>query len=335
MNQVVISSTQLIDNIKFFKGYKNKDIIMYLKENAYGMGSEFIMSVLYGQGIKHFMFNDIDDTVKAREKYKDIIIYIYDPYLLTLDYVENYNLIVVVHNFQQLEKFKKYPIVINIALSLNGVGFSMEQFKQIDLKKYNIHMIMSHLTWSYNRELFHKNSTDIEEFTKNVHSLGYRTSLCNSVSYLQESICQCNAVRAAHTVYGYPRWIYKNSYPIKSIVEEISFDIIDVKKMKGEKFGYNLSSVCNEEYCGFINMGYINGFRHTLELFYGDNLQDSVTIYPKYSSMSLTWVPLKYPVERVYLVSKQYGKCFDSLDNIKWQLLYDLNKTNRCVFKYL
>lgn len=312
-NTIIFNIDNLYSNLQLLKNKNPSNTIMPVsKSNFYGLGPN-ILDYLVLFGVKHMFASGVKDALWIKRKYQNIEVYCND---LTsredVIKVADNNIIPVVTQKDFLIENK--PIAVNVNTCHFNPGFTPEEFDQLDLKKYNIVCLMTHLTWQNKETEYQKNQEHIDFFTK-FHPEIKKSICCSSALLLNE--CSNDLSRCGNVLFGDKLWISKE---IKPVVQEISCGVFGVRK--GPIYGgYAYRVYFESPYIGYISVGLTGGMKG-LKYVYGPNKEYSGVVTA--ASFSFTWIPLEIPVDRIYFVTD--GLLFHDIEN-HWQFLCLLDKS--------
>lgn len=274
-NILDVNISKIRNNIKKIKEKTNSKFFAVVKANAYGLGADVISREIE-KDVDMFCVANIDEAIELRlcGIKKDILVFGYIP-TSSYHYLEKYNIIATIYNFdiaKEIEK-SKYKIRAHIKLETghNRIGFqntdeSIEQIKEI-LKIENILIegIYSHLS---NADIIEdtysekQNNIFLEILNKLPESDKWIKHLSNSAGSLKYDYIY-DAVRIGISMYGvYPSWDFDKSIIDLECSFELRSSISHIKKIKaGESVSYGRRFIANSDMrVATVSIGYADGY---------------------------------------------------------------------------
>ena len=235
-----------------------------VKANAYGLGVDKIAPALFDAGCELFFVATAQEGIELREILPNAEIAVLNGIQRAKEKLEKYNLIPVLNNAHDLEKWSlEKPCILHIDTGMNRLGFSKSEIPSI--LSHNIRYIMSHLACADEPS----NPKNKEQLAK---LLQYKTIFPNipfSISassgiFLGEEY-HLDMARVGLALYGgNPTAYVKN--PMQSVLK-LTAPIIAIRELKhGETLGYGASFVADKQTkIGIIPVGYADGLFRSLE----------------------------------------------------------------------
>ena len=265
------------DNYRIIKERVKKNCIVAatVKANAYGLGVNKIVPALSKSGCKHFFVATTNEAIELRKINKKISIFILNGLIADdINLIENYRLIPVINNLDQLKKIEKYQnikknnlkIAIQFDTGMSRLGFDDKETKYLIknrlklIKKSKIVLVMSHLACADNK----KSKKNVKQLNRFINLKKYfpniTFSLSNSAGILLGKKYQFDLVRPGISLYGgkcqiNEGKIYKNVITLKS-------KLVQVREIyKNDTIGYGATYKAKSKMIiGTLPFGYADGF---------------------------------------------------------------------------
>lgn len=254
-----IDLSTIINNIKNIQNNTNKEIMIVLKNNAYGIGSKKIIKILKECNVKWIVYNTYDEYQKDKEYLGGFKILILSSVLINQIECDE-NLYYSINNYKDvmnvLNVKKKINVHIQVDTGMNRVGIrSIDVYKKIlnDLIKnenINIDGIYTHFGSNYDEyEYYNK---QINKFIEYVKLYNFKNIHSAATSSLHKNIYG-NLVRVGLAIYGYGN-PYIGLHPsIKYTTKLINQFIL----LPNETLGYNQGYIANKNtLVGVVPIGY-------------------------------------------------------------------------------
>ena len=232
---LVIDETKIIENINKIK--KTNDIIMVLKDNAYGIGICRMINIAKKCNINFFAVKNIDEAIFVKSLFKESnVLLLGKTNKKEISKIIKHNIIPTINDYTDYLLFKENNIKSHLEID---IGMNRFGIKNNYLAIINDNIITSIYIHLYNNNI-DKNIRFIEElgnkYNKKIHIGG-------SVAYGKTK----STIRIG-------RMLYENAIKMYG-------EIVNIKKVKElETVGYEgLYNVTNDSYIGICNIGYKNG----------------------------------------------------------------------------
>ena len=236
---VKIVDYDVIDkNIKNIK--KTNEIILVVKNNAYGFGIENILKLALNNNINYFAVNDINEAIELRKLNANIDILLFGYQIEYIDLIKKYNILPTVSSIDEINKYTNENVKVSLEIDCGMNRFGIKEFNEEILKNSLIVEIYTHLYKETN-----KNYKIIEYISNLAHKYNKRFHIGGSIAYKYTSY----PIRIAHM-------IYENS-------ESLIGKIVYIKEInKKETVGYDgIFKAKKKQVIGICNIGYYNGIR--------------------------------------------------------------------------
>lgn len=224
-----------IENIK-----KTNELILVLKNNAYGFGMENILNIGIKNNIYKYAVNTIDEAINLRKLNNDISILLFGYNINNLNDIKRYNIIPTINSVDELSVYIRNNIKCSLEIDVGMNRFGIKTFDEEILSNPLIIELYAHLykdcDSNYN---IVKNLINLaKRYNKNIHFGG-------SIAYKYTTY----PIRIAHM-------IYDDS-------DELIGKIVYVKPVrKNDTVGYDgLYKVKDKGIIGICNIGYYNGIK--------------------------------------------------------------------------
>ncbi len=342
----------LVKNYNLIKGKVNKHCIIgaTVKADAYGLGSNKIVSALVKENCNNFFVATTNEGLELRKINKNISIFLLNGLVTKeLDLIKKNKLIPVINNIKQLKIIEKFQIrkkiKLNIALhfdtGMSRLGFDSNETEYLlknksqIIKSSKIALVMSHLACADDKKS-KKNKIQLERFMKiKKYFPNTLFSLSNSAGILLGKKYHFDMVRPGISLYGgHCRINEKNIY---ENVVTLSAKLIQVREIyKNDTIGYGATFKANAKMkIGTLPFGYADGFNRLFSnnscLFYKNKKIEIVGRI----SMDLVTVNLtkfaKYrniENDEIQIISKKYSinDISKIINTIPYEILTNLGK---------
>lgn len=266
--QLRIDLAALGENYSYFNRLSGGKSAAVIKANGYGLGAVRCANALYDCGARIFFVAHLLEAIELR-KYcnKDIQIYVLNGFFENeLPYFQNYNLIPVINNLQQLEIFTSQThnlkTAIHIDTGMNRLGLSIEESTQnLDkIKKIAPSLIMSHLACGSdkNHPLNQKQLMRFNSIKTQFPDTLF--SLAASAGTMLGSEYHFDLTRIGIGLYG-SNPMDEGINPLKAVAH-LSAPIIQLRKLKeGDTIGYGATfGAQSNMQIAIVALGYADGF---------------------------------------------------------------------------
>ena len=279
LNCVKINKENIIKNLKRIRSMT--PLICVVKDDAYGLGIENILPVLYNEGERYYAVAFFEEAMEIRNIYKDVNIII-------LNYTEDENLDEAAANKIELsvfsmlqlrryieilgEKISELGIHIKFNTGMNRLGFDIEETEElcniIKSKKLHIKSVFSHIS----------NSENIENTEKQLEKFGNILSLLEKykINYGFRHISASPALFKYNGKYNFDfSRVGMAVYGLEPLGTDVGLEkcisieskIINIKNVKkGEYISYGENNRLEKDtLVGIIPMGYAQGIQMQIE----------------------------------------------------------------------
>lgn len=233
----VIDYSQIEENIKMIK--KTNDIILVVKNNAYGFGINRIVEIALKNDITMFAVNKIEEAIELRGLTdKDILLFGYC--VGYIDEIIKYQIIPTANSLDEIAIFNKHKIYYALEIDIGMNRFGIKEYNESIFNDPYLHHIYAH---------FYNENINYSKIIKEIKALCYKyNKKCHfggSMLYSKTN----EALRLGKLVYSDALKLYGNVVMIKSLV-------------KGESVGYDsLYKAEGDELIAVVDIGYYNGLR--------------------------------------------------------------------------
>ncbi len=339
---------------------KNCKIMAVIKADAYGHGMVEVAQKLNSIGISNFAVATLDEAITLRKNkiFGNILILGYTD-IKNIKYVEKYDLIQTIVDYEYAEKISKLKYNINahikINTGMNRIGESYKNISNIEniFKIKNIKVIGMYTHLSVSDSLKEDDvkftKTQIDNFysiAESLKKLGHnpgKIHIQSSYGLLNYNFLKCDFVRVGIIMYG----IYekKNSsikLDLKNVLT-LKAKVASVKEIdSGEAVSYGRTFIAKEKTkVATITIGYADGYPRNLS-----NKNVKVLINGKYGKIigricmdmlmvDVTGIDVKQG-DIVTLIGKEEGICANKIASasktISYELLSGLGKRVKKVY---
>ncbi len=321
-----------------------------VKANAYGLGSEKVVSNLIKSGCKYFFVATTNEAINLRKINKSINIYILNGLVVKkIEIIKKFNLIPIINDLDQLKKIesfqKKNNTSLNIGLhfdtGMSRLGFDKNETdfvikENINLiKESKVALIMSHLACAddkksiLNRKQLKKFNEIRKYFPNSIHSLA------NSAGILLGKEYHFDMVRPGISLYG--GHCQKKEKNIYENVVSLNARLIQVRKInKGDTVGYGATYKANKDMkIGTLAFGYADGFNRLFSnnfnvYFKNKRLEIVGRVSMDLITINLTNVKIsrKYFNEEFEIIGTKYSinSIAKKINTIPYEILTNLGK---------
>ena len=255
-----IDVTSIENNIKKIKEYTKKDIIAVIKDNAYGIGSKMMLSILKNSDVRWIAYNKYNEYLKDIEYNNEFKILIFESIrkIKTLSF--NENLYYSVNDYEDalyikdIKRKLNVHIQIDVGMNREGISDILECdriIKTLITNKYiNIDGIYTHFSSEIDDYTTYEN--ELSKFYNYLYLFKFNNIHTAATSSLHKNIIG-NMVRCGIAMYGYGNY-HLNLEPSISYYCNI---IKTFKLTKGSYIGYYKSykAIC-DEMVSVVDIGY-------------------------------------------------------------------------------
>lgn len=279
LNCIKIEKKKIVANLNRIKSMT--PLICVVKDDAYGLGVENILPVLYDEGERYFAVAFFEEAQELKKIYKDLKIII-------LNYTENENLKkaveenfeVSVFNMKQLLDYVKIlgnestdlKIHIKFNTGMNRLGFDIEEIEElgkiINENNLNIKSVFSHISNSENTENTENQVLRFENILKKLekHKIKYDFKHISASPALFKYSGKYNFdySRIGMAIYGLEP--LNTSVGLEKCIS-LESKIINIRNVKkGEYISYGENNkLRRDSRIGIIPIGYAQGIQMQIE----------------------------------------------------------------------
>lgn len=238
-------------NIKKIK--ETNDIVLVVKNNAYGFGLEKIVNIAISNNIKRFAVNNIEEAIKLRKLNKDIKILLFGYQNGNIKLIKEYNINPTINDINELNLYSNEKVECCLEIDCGMNRFGVKEFNECILCNPYITEIYTHLykRSKHNKDIIEKIAYLAQKYDKYFHIGG-------SIAYEYTKY----PIRIANMIYEDSELFYGNIVFIKEV-------------RKNETLGYDGEYKAKKNVMiGICNIGYYNGLRR--------NYKGRVSINNKY-----------------------------------------------------
>lgn len=267
--RITINLSALAHNYHALKNMTpHKNIACVVKADAYGCGALLIVTRLYTEGCRMFFVATYSESQILREKFPDIIIYIFEGVTPeTLPLFQKYDLRPVINDLEGLKALQGTDLkpALHFDTGMNRLGLSESETEYVlthpeVVHNANVSLIMSHLACSDipNDAFTHR---QIERFLKIAsHFPHIPKSLAASYGTLYYPKSHCDMVRVGIGLYG------GIDHPAFRPVVTFEGRVLQIRTVpKGQSIGYGASYICQRDSILItVSGGYADGLHRSL-----------------------------------------------------------------------
>ena len=149
-----INKKNLILNYKLFLKIANQSIVAAtIKADAYGLGDNEVLKILYKEGCNHFFLATTEEGIRIRKINKKAKIYILNGLEgNTLNLYDKYNLIPILNSKKEIDTLirgklinKKIKFGIHVETGLNRLGVHIKDLNKKFFQRIDLEILLSHL----------------------------------------------------------------------------------------------------------------------------------------------------------------------------------------------
>lgn len=227
-------------NIKDIK--KTNEIILVVKNNAYGFGMDKIVSIAMNNGIKRFAVNDISEAIELRSISEDFSILLFGYQTTNIELIKKYSIIPTINDIDELNFYTKEEVKCALEIDCGMNRFGIKDFDENILNNNYIIEIYTHL---YKKT---------KENTKLIEYIKYLSIKYNKNFHIGGSIA-----------YEYTNYPIRIAYRIYENCDSLIGTITNIKVIKkNETVGYDgLFKAKKNELIGVCDIGYYNGLKRS------------------------------------------------------------------------
>lgn len=224
---------------------KNNDIIWVVKDNAYGLGIDNMLSIGVGLGVLFYAVKDIEEGIYIKEKYPMVDVLVLGR-CKDIKKLKEYNLIGTINDYDEYVKYKEIKARAHLAIDCGMNRFGMKRAYLAVINDKIVEAIYTHI---YSSDVVYDKIRFIEElankYNKKVHIGG-------SIVYKKTR----SMIRIGKIIYDGAISLFGH--------------IINIKKvLKGESVGYDgIFKASKDCLIGVCDVGYVNG----LNILYNGNV---------------------------------------------------------------
>ena len=279
LNCVKINRENIIKNLKRIRNMT--PLICVVKDDAYGLGIENILPVLYNEGERYYAVAFFEEASEIRKMYEDVNIII-------LNYTEEEKLheavkdkievsvfsMLQLHRYIEIlgDKIPELGIHIKFNTGMNRLGFDIEETQElcriISENNLQVKSVFSHISNSENIENTEKQLEKFENITnllkKHEINYGFRHISASPALFQYTGKYNFDFSRVGMAIYGLEP-LSKDTGLEKCI--SIESKIINIKNVKkGEYISYGENNRLEKDTAvGIIPMGYAQGIQMQIE----------------------------------------------------------------------
>ncbi len=226
------------DNLLTLK--ENNNLLLVLKDNAYGFGLTKIAKIAYSLGITSYCVKNINEAILLKKKYPNCFVLILGTPPRSIKVLKKYNICVSIFNMEDYFYFSNNEIEMHLEINLgmNRYGFNKFDSKLLNnqyVKGVYFHTFSSSI--NENKLLLGKFNEMIGDTNLCVH-VGGSAMICQNTNY---------TLRIGKAIYNNSLSFYAK--------------ITEVRKLKeNETVGYEGRFISGSNCTvAVINVGYVNG----------------------------------------------------------------------------
>jgi alanine racemase len=279
LNCIKIDRKKVVKNLKRIQNMT--PLICVVKDDAYGLGIENILPVLYDEGERYFAVAFFEEAEEIRNIYKDVNIII-------LNYTEEEKLEealknkieVSVFSMTQLcryakvlgERISELDIHIKFNTGMNRLGFDIEEAEElahiIKNKKLKVKSVFSHISNSENIENTKKQLEKFGEITDILEKYGveygFKHISASPALFMYNGRYNFDYSRVGMAIYGLEPLSRDSGLENTITLESKLINIREVKKGEYISYGEN-NKLEKDTLVGIIPMGYAQGIQMQIE----------------------------------------------------------------------
>ena len=262
-----INTKNLIKNFKSIKKIAKKSICgATIKANAYGLGDKKIYKLLYLNGCRNFFVATLNEAINLRRKYKYGNIYVLNGVDVNkILFYSKQKIIPIINSIDEINIINKLikskvKIGIHLDTGINRLGIKIKEISKLNLKKFDIQILLSHLASSEeiaNKYNNFQNNLFKKTFIK-FKNIKYK-SLANSMGIILGKKYHHDLIRPGIAIYG-GHYNTKMKKYIKPVIK-LKAKILQIKNLeKNEYVGYNQTfKTSKKTTVAILEIGYGDG----------------------------------------------------------------------------
>ena len=279
LNCVKINRENIVKNVKRIRSMT--PLICVVKDDAYGLGIENILPVLYDEGERYYAVAFFEEAAEIREMYKDvnIIILNYTEEERLREAVKN-KIEVSVFSMLQLHRYievlgdeiSELGIHIKFNTGMNRLGFDIEETEKLGsiIRKYSLQIksVFSHIS---NSENVQNTEKQLEKFGDIINLLekykinyGFRHISASPALFRYNGKYNFDFSRVGMAIYGLEPLSTDIGLEKCISIESRIINIRNVKKGEYISYGEN-NRLEKDTAVGIIPMGYAQGIQMQIE----------------------------------------------------------------------
>lgn len=280
----IIDTTSIQKNYMYMQNMVSDRVTCsaVVKADAYGFGAQRVSTTLQDVGCSEFFVATVDEGIEIREVLdsKSKIFVLGGVLHNTEQYFSNFNLIPVLVNIDQVERWKHYayklahklPCIIHVDTGMARNGLTIEQAISTSTEDYiyecfDIEYIMSHFACADDVSCS-KNMVQFSRFNDAAQAFhGVKKSISSTNGAFLRHEYACDMVRLGKALYGFA--IRDDLIGALAPVMQIYARIVQVNEIHaGQSVGYGATFVADRDMRLItIGMGYADGLMRKLSSF--------------------------------------------------------------------
>lgn len=235
---ILIDKDRIRENIMSIKG--TRDLILVVKDNAYGFGLTKIAKIAYECGVNKFAVISVSEAIVLRKLYNDVFILLLGVPPKSFQVLKKYNITVSISSKDEFYLFDKNEIKMHLKLDMGMNRFGFKELPKDIIKSQNITGIYMH-SHSTNERI---NNKLVNSFYNICNDYNKLMHIGGSIMIDIKSSC---TLRAGYYIYKDAASLYGKIIAIKEI-------------SKGEAVGYESFFVASQRTrIAICNIGYAHG----------------------------------------------------------------------------
>lgn len=219
---------------------KDNELILVLKDNAYGFGVDKVFDVARACNIDRFAVNNIEEAIFLRLKDKDIEILLFGYQTNNIGFIKEYNILPSISTEEEFNLYKGHHIKMALKYDSGMNRFGFKRINEDMLLSPYITTIYTHLA---------KEDSGNYDIIDYVHGLALKYNklvhVGGSIAYFYTSL----PIRIGAAIYDGADSLYGNVVYVH-------------EGKKGEEVGYEGSYTLEDDgYLAIVDVGYANGIR--------------------------------------------------------------------------
>ena len=235
---ILIDKDRIRENIMSIKG--TRDLILVVKDNAYGFGLTKIAKIAYECGVNKFAVISVSEAIVLRKLYNDVFILLLGVPPKSFQVLKKYNITVSISSKDEFYLFDKNEVKMHLKLDMGMNRFGFKELPKGIIKSQNITGIYMH-SHSTNERI---NNKLVNSFYNICNDYNKLMHIGGSIMIDIKSSC---TLRAGYYIYKDAASLYGKIIAIKEI-------------SKGEAVGYESFFVASQRTrIAICNIGYAHG----------------------------------------------------------------------------